>query len=123
MVRFVISLSRYLLGNDSHVPGQAIATAISAGLFLSLAACAEAQTATPLLELLKGRSAQVRVCNDAVASVAMCREVALALTQDNVTAIAPAVVVPNVDDDRMTSLGRDCPPTGADVKGDPYLPF
>lgn len=102
----------------------AFGAAISIGLFLSCAANRTEAEATPSLsELLEDRSVQVRVCNDAVATAAMCKEIALALTQNKVTAITPAVVVPDVDDDRMASLGRDCPPTGADMKGDPYLPF
>jgi hypothetical protein len=77
------------------------------------------------VSLLSGKSSEVRVCNDRAASKSTCEQVALALTksQSGINVLSPSVLIPRVEDDRLKGLGRSCPPSGADAKGDGYLPF
>ena len=77
------------------------------------------------VSLLRDKSSDVRVCNDRIATRSTCEQVALALTkgQSDISVLSLSVQIPKVEDDRLKELGRSCPPSGADAKGDGYLPF
>jgi hypothetical protein len=76
------------------------------------------------ISLIAGKNASLQLCMLPGIEKTACSELLAMLTSSAPPEpIAPELRVAGSDDDRLRDYGAGCPPTGADIRGDPYQSF
>jgi len=75
------------------------------------------------LELIANKNAKIRGCGRGLDEVTCKALVDRVMSGKGIEIIEPIEVIPDRAGRRFLEIGGKCPPTGADIREEPYLPF
>lgn len=78
----------------------------------------------PYTSLIAGKNISLRLCFPSDTGEVDCSSLLASLTGPTPPPpLTPELTIANSEDVRLRHYGVGCPPTGADIRGDPYQPF